>query len=496
MTALFIAMGTIAGVILGWVLALLCAKSSESGIETELRQQLSNKEHEISIARSREVELIGEKTAAITARELAEQQLATSSKHIEKSEARIQELQKELLERSKELSISQAKLNAANNLLLEKQNLYETQLKEGKETQERAIADLRDTFRALSAEALTQNAPEFLRLATESFSKFHEAAKGELATRQESIAGLLEPLKEQLRTYQQRLQQSESAQSAALGEVKNQLETLTNHSEVLANETARFRMVLKSSQARGRWGEETLRRVVEASGMSAHCDFVEQTKEADKIPDMIVRLPGERIIIIDAKTPDLDFLAVLDNADLEKRTSSLQDHARKLKVTIQDLANRDYPSLFSNSLDYVVLFLPAESLFSAALEGDGDLLIWAASKRVMLATPASLIGLLRCVCISWQQFAQTENAQAIVHAAQELYERVATFTEHFNNIRTGLTKTNEAFNKAVGSYETRVRPSGERLQKLGVATNGKELADVQSTEAALRLLANSAQEAE
>src|SRR5262249_120358 len=159
------------------------------------------------------------------------------------------------------------------------------------------------------------------------------------------------------------------------------------------------------------WGEETLRRVVEAAGMSVHCDFVEQTKEADKTPDMIVRLPGERIIIIDAKTPDLDFLAVLDNADLEKRTSSLQDHARKLKTTIKDLANRDYPSQFSNSLDYVVLFLPAESLFSAALEGDGDLLIWAASKRVMLATPASLIGLLRCVCISWQQFAQTENAR-------------------------------------------------------------------------------------
>jgi hypothetical protein len=160
MTTLFIAIGTIAGVILGWFLASLRAKSSESSIETELRKQVSNKESEISIARLREVELIGEMSASITAHELAEKQLDESRKHIEKNEASMQELQKELLDQSTELSTSRAKLNAANDLLLEKQRLYETQLKEGKEAQEKAIADLRDTFRALSAEALTQNAPE------------------------------------------------------------------------------------------------------------------------------------------------------------------------------------------------------------------------------------------------------------------------------------------------------------------------------------------------
>lgn len=246
-------------------------------------------------------------------------------------------------------------------------------------------------------------------------------------------------------------------------------------------------MVLKSNQARGRWGEETLRRVVEAAGMSAHCDFIEQTQEEDKKPDMIVKLPGDRVIIVDSKVPDLDFINALETADLEKRTKLLEAHAAKLKETMRDLAKRDYPAQFKNALDYVVLFLPAESLFSAALEGDRELIIWAANNRIMIATPASLIGLLRSVSVSWQQFAQTENARSISEAAQELFTRIAKFTEHFEKIRNGLGKANEAFNDAVGSYERMVRPSGERLLKLGLATGGKDLIDVQPIDSSLRL---------
>ena len=168
--------------------------------------------------------------------------------------------------------------------------------------------DLREAFKALSADALKQTAPEFLRLAEQSFGKFQESAKGDLEKRQESIKTLVEPLKLQLETYQKRLQQSDAAQSTALGEVKKQLETLAVQSLSLASETQQFRMVLKSNQARGRWGEETLRRVVEAAGMSAHCDFSEQIQSGDSKPDLIVRLPGDRLIIVDAKVPDLDFL--------------------------------------------------------------------------------------------------------------------------------------------------------------------------------------------
>jgi DNA recombination protein RmuC len=263
---------------------------------------------------------------------------------------------------------------------------------------------------------------------------------------------------------------------------------LSQQSQSLANETLQFRMVLTSNQARGRWGEETLRRVVEAAGMSAHCDFTEQAVEGDSKPDLIVRLPGERVIIVDAKVPDLDFLNAIESADPVKRAQSLAAHAAKLKSTIKALADRDYPRLFSNALDYVVLFVPAESLFSAALEGDHDLIIWAAEKRILLATPASLIALLRSVSVSWQQHAQTENAAAIAEAAQDLFARVCKFTEHFERIRDGLLKANEAFNGAVGSYERMVRPAGDRIQKLrGAETSGKELADIQPLESTLRL---------
>jgi DNA recombination protein RmuC len=371
---------------------------------------------------------------------------------------------------------AEAKQSAAENLLVEQKIL-----------QEKALADLKDTFKALSADALKQNAPEFLRLAEQTFGKLQESAKGDLAQRQEAIKTLVEPLKQQLDTYQKRLQQSETTQSATLGEVKKQLEMLSQQSQTLAQETQQFRMVLRSNQARGKWGEETLRRVVEAAGMSAHCDFTEQTQAGDNRPDLVVRLPGERMIIVDAKVPDFDFLNALEAADPLKRGESLQAHATKLKATIKSLADRDYPSQFPNALDYVVLFLPAESLFSAALEGDHDLIVWAAEKRILLATPASLIALLRSVSVSWQQHAQTENAQKIAEAAREFYARVVKFAEHFEKIRAGLDRANSAFNDAAASFQTRIRPAGERLADLGGATSAKELPDIQPLDATLRL---------
>src|SRR5437667_10317113 len=311
-----------------------------------------------------------------------------------------------------------------------------------------AKAQLSEHFKSLSFDVLQSNSKTFVELAKGELEKAQLSVKGDLAQRQEAIKTLVEPLKQQLETYQKRLQQSETAQSSTLGEVKKQMELLSQQSQSLAAETQQFRMVLKSSQARGRWGEETLRRVVEAAGMSAHCDFTEQTQSDDKKPDLIVHLPGNRFIIVDAKVPELDFLTALDSADTMKRAEALGAHAAKLKGTIKALADRDYPSEFPNALDHVVLFVPAESLFSAALEADHDLIIWAAQKQIMLATPASLIALLRAVSVSWQQHAQTENAREIAEAAQEFYARVVKFTEHFEKIRVGLERANSAFNDA------------------------------------------------
>jgi DNA recombination protein RmuC len=408
-----------------------------------------------------------------------------------RSDSRLEaDLQKRLSQRESELEKLRGQISEAGSARAAaeaKQGAAEKLLSEQRELQAKALADLRDTFKALSADALKQSAPEFLRLAEQSFGRFQEVAKGDLAQRQEAIKGLVEPLKQQLETYQKNLQQSSAAQSSALGEVKKHLETLTQSNQSLAQETQQFRLVLHSNQARGKWGEETLRRVVEAAGMSAHCDFTEQTSSGENRPDLIVKLPGDRFIIVDAKVPDFDFLNALESAEPVKRAEALAAHAAKLKSTIKALADRDYPRQFPNALDYVVLFLPAESLFSAALEGDHDLIVWAAEKRILLATPASLIALLRSVSVSWQQHAQTENAQKIAGAAQEFYARVVRFTEHFEKIRAGLDRANSAFNDATASFQTRVRPAGERLVELGGANSAKQLADIQPLDSALRL---------
>jgi DNA recombination protein RmuC len=402
-------------------------------------------------------------------------------------EADLAKLRADLVETGNARAAAEASRLAAEKILAEQKQLHEQNLRDAKAAQDKALADLRDTFKALSADALKQSAPEFLRLAEQTFGKLQESAKGDLAQRQESIKVLVEPLRQQLETYQKNLQQNSSTQASTLGEVKKQLELLAVQSATLAQETQQFRMVLHSNQARGRWGEETLRRVVEAAGMSAHCDFTEQTTGGDNRPDLVVKLPGERFIIVDAKVPDFDFLNALGAVDDLKRAEALVTHATKLKATIKALADRDYPRQFPGALDYVVLFLPAESLFSAALEGDHDLIVWAAERRILLATPASLIALLRSVSVSWQQQAQTENAQKIAAAAQEFYVRVVTFTEHFEKIRSGLNQANAAYNSAVGSFQTRVRPAGERLAELGGGVTSKELADIQPLDATLRL---------
>jgi DNA recombination protein RmuC len=408
-----------------------------------------------------------------------------------RSDARLEnELRDQIRQRESELAQLRSQLADTGNARAAaeaKQGAAEKLLAEQRELQTKALENLRDTFKALSADALKQSAPEFLRLAEQSFGKFQETAKGDLAQRQEAIKGLVEPLKQQLETYQKNLQSSSTAQSSALGEVKKHLETLALSNQSLAQETQQFRLVLHSNQARGKWGEETLRRVVEAAGMSAHCDFTEQTASGETRPDLIVKLPGDRFIIVDAKVPDFDFLNALESAEPVKRAEALAAHAAKLKGTIKTLADRDYPRQFPNALDYVVLFVPAESLFSAALEGDHDLIIWAAEKRILLATPASLIALLRSVSVSWQQHKQTENAQKIAESAQVLFERVCVFTEHFEKIGDGRAKANDAFNKASSSYQSRVRPAGEKLKELGGTAPEKKLAELPPLDATLRL---------
>jgi len=365
---------------------------------------------------------------------------------------------------------AEARLEAAETYRKEQDQLHEKHLVDLKADHTKALEELKESFRALSHEALKETHPVFLQLAKESFAGLQATAKGDLASRQESIAALVKPLEDQLKQYQKVLADNEQNRSKSLGELKQQLEHLSSQNTTLSQETLQLRRILSSNQARGRWGEETLRRVVEAAGMSAHCDFVEQVKAGDAKPDMIVKLPGDRMILVDAKVPDLEGLAALDQAEPQQRKEQLAQHLSRLKLTIRDLASRNYPEQFPEALDHVILFMPAESLFSAALEADQDLIIWAAEKKILLATPTSLIALLRSVSVSWKQHAQTENARVIATAAEELYRRLNVFVEHLDKIRSGLDSATGAYNKAVGSFERSVRPSGERLLKLSDQT--------------------------
>jgi DNA recombination protein RmuC len=445
----YLAGGLVLGALLGWVLRSLrpSAPVVDQRLEQELRDQLERRDAEVAA------------------------------------------LRKELTTAHTERAAAEASRNAALQLVENQRSHYGEALAETKTAQEKALHEVRETFKAFAADALKQTHPAFIELAGQTFAKLQESASGDLARRQQAIDEIVKPLREQLEGYQRRLGESETAQSRALGEVKSQLEMLAAQSSALANETQQFRAVLKSNQARGRWGEETLRRVVETAGMSAHCDFSEQTASdaGDAKPDLIVRLPGDRVIIVDAKVPDLDFLGALDAAEPVARAQALAEHAASLKRTIRALAERDYPAQFPNALDHVVLFLPAESLFSAALEGDKDLIVWAAARRIMLATPASLIALLRSVSLTWQQHSQAENARAIAETAQELFRRVAKFTEHFENIRAGLERANRAFNEAVGSYERMVRPQGDKVARLGAGVDGKDLPEIGPIDTTLRL---------
>jgi DNA recombination protein RmuC len=478
--------GAALGAGIGWLLGSRRAAPADARVENELRAQIDQARND---AKNLSAELNTSNSAcaaAETAKVSAEKQLGEARSRAGELEAQLNSLRGQQAATTVSLATANANFDAAEKRLAEQQRSHGEQLSAFKQDQEKALADLREAFKALSADALKQTQPDFLRLAEQCLGKFQEAAKGDLEKRRESIVTLVKPLEEQLKVYQQRLAQSETTQSAALGEVKKNLESLAQQSQTLSGETLQLRRVLSSNQARGRWGEETLKRVVEAAGMSAHCDYDVQVKEGDSKPDLIVRLPGERVIIVDAKVPDLEFLNATETDDA-KRAETLTAHAAKLRSTIKALAEREYPRRFPNALDHVVLFMPAESLFSTALEGDPELIVWAESKGIYLATPASFIAVLRTINFIWQQHAQAENAREIGEAAQEFFSRVVKFTEHFEKIRAGLDRANSAYNDAVGSYERMIRPSGERLVKLGAGAAGKDLADVPPLDASLRL---------
>ena len=400
------------------------------------------------------------------------------------------------------LIVRSALTNRYNRLLSGKQeeiNVLKNQnvvLQEKIDAQNRSLEEVRkamiDTFRSAASDALINNNRQFLDLANTQLEAKVKESEGNLDQRKAAIEEMLKPVKESIDSYKKRIEELEKGSEKTFGQVTEMLTNLQKTHAVLQKETGALVNALRNPRVRGRWGEIGLRRLVEYSGMLVHCDFVEQVvKEGEDInlkPDMVINLPGNNHVVVDSKLPMDAYLNALETDDEIHRNNLLLKHSKDLRDHINKLSKRQYWSQFQPAPDFVILYMEVESAFNAALMTDKNLIQDAMDNKIILATPTTLMVILKSVAMSWQQHNITENALQIMEAATDFYERVNVFADHLDKIGGGLKSALKSYNEAIGSWESRIMPAGRKLEELRATDTKDALPEFEKIDKPLREL--------
>ena len=437
--------------------------------------------------------LLGALLAWLLTRAQAHTQLAVEQTRCENLVAHAAELQTRLQQRESDYAAQQRVASEQHARVAELQTQLSEERRQNQErlaSFEEAKHKLEETFKALSADALQASQEAFMRLAGATFEKLQAQTDGKLEQREQAVKALVEPIGKSLEGVRSKIDELEKSRAEAYGSLSAQVRSMIVTQDQLRLEAGNLVKALRAPQTRGRWGEMQLKRVVEMAGMLDYCDFDQQvsmnTDDGRLRPDLVVRLPGGKRVVVDAKAPLQAYLDAVESQDDVIKQTHLAGHARQLRDHVTKLGAKSYWQQFEPTPEFVVMFLPGESFFSAALEQQPGLIEDGVNQKVIIATPTTLIALLRAVSYGWRQERIAENAEAIAKLGRELYERVGKLADHFGRLGKNLGAAVNTYNDAVGTLETRLLPSARRFKELGAGTG--EIATLEGLQQATRQL--------